>query len=485
MKRIYSLIALIILNISAIAQQLPFDNHYLINKYTLSPAFAGASKNIEAFLGIRQNWEGINGAPEKQAISINGPMSDRSNAGFGASFVHERTGNFSHFIGNLTYAFHIELSRDKQYVDVGLAAEVYKNQLEITDLKGQSEDPALMDNDVLKGTSFNAGFGAVYRMKNRDSEFNIGVYVPRLLETKVSYEGGSQYTTMRQFMVHGSYFMEIDRYIDVEPFVVGRMTLNSGLVYEANVRIRFDKRIWVAPGYRTGAFIINAGAALGNSIVMNYSYEFGMGGILGKSSGTHEIGLSFLIKRNYRQRGPSIFPDEQNAVVSRKQDEELEKISKQFEEQQKKAAQEIAALNKRIDSLQNAAPPPNPETPNEEKKDEWPRPFILKNIKFANNSDKIFSSSFPSLNKLAATLRRNPSMMIKITGHTDNVGSKQYNKRLSEKRAKAIATYLVTKRRIKENRIVTEGFGEDRPIASNDSEQGKAKNRRIEVSFKK
>jgi len=72
--------------------------------------------------------------------------------------------------------------------------------------------------------------------------------------------------------------------------------------------------------------------------------------------------------------------------------------------------------------------------------------------------------------------------IIEIAGHTDNVGGADFNKQLSQRRASAVAQYL-QRRGVSESRIITAAGGEDHPIASNSSEQGRAANRRVEVTL--
>ena len=69
-----------------------------------------------------------------------------------------------------------------------------------------------------------------------------------------------------------------------------------------------------------------------------------------------------------------------------------------------------------------------------------------------------------------------------MEGHTDNVGSKEYNQKLSERRAKSVANYLIEKGVDKE-RVTTEGLWFSKPIASNSTAEGRAKNRRTEMKF--
>lgn len=99
---------------------------------------------------------------------------------------------------------------------------------------------------------------------------------------------------------------------------------------------------------------------------------------------------------------------------------------------------------------------------------------------FNTDSAKLKSQAFADLDVYANYLKRMPSHSVKITGHTDSVGNDRYNQKLSERRANAVKAYLVEKG-IASNRIQTEGAGETKPIASNNTEAGRADNRRVEV----
>lgn len=86
----------------------------------------------------------------------------------------------------------------------------------------------------------------------------------------------------------------------------------------------------------------------------------------------------------------------------------------------------------------------------------------------------------PSLQALAESLRDHPSTFIDVMGHTDNVGSAAVNQRLSEQRAQTVANAL-TSFGVQPARIATRGYGFTLPVASNDTEEGRAKNRRVEI----
>ena len=94
------------------------------------------------------------------------------------------------------------------------------------------------------------------------------------------------------------------------------------------------------------------------------------------------------------------------------------------------------------------------------------------------------SESYVELDKLFAVLQENPGMQIEIDGHTDNVGDAILNMQLSIDRANAVRDYLI-KKVIVHTRIITKGFGGTKPVSSNDTEETKKLNRRVEFTILK
>jgi len=101
-------------------------------------------------------------------------------------------------------------------------------------------------------------------------------------------------------------------------------------------------------------------------------------------------------------------------------------------------------------------------------------------VSFAYNSSQLTPAFHNTLDKVADILNRYPRSSIRITGHTDNRGSAEYNQRLSEQRAESVKYYLVD-RGVDARRIVTDGRGETQPRASNNTEAGRQLNRRVEM----
>lgn len=105
---------------------------------------------------------------------------------------------------------------------------------------------------------------------------------------------------------------------------------------------------------------------------------------------------------------------------------------------------------------------------------------VLRNIYFDYNRATFKTTSYNELNKLEGMMRQNPGLKVEISGHTDSHGPWQYNRQLSQRRAEAVKDFL-TKKGIDARRIKAVGYGESRPLASNDDEsEGRELNRRVE-----
>ncbi|PCD03259.1 hypothetical protein COC42_02285 [Sphingomonas spermidinifaciens] len=103
-------------------------------------------------------------------------------------------------------------------------------------------------------------------------------------------------------------------------------------------------------------------------------------------------------------------------------------------------------------------------------------------ITFGFDSSAVRPEFRSTLDQVADTLRRYEQTYVDVYGHTDSVGSETYNQSLSERRAAAVADYL-SSRGVQSARLATRGFGETEPVASNETEEGRAENRRVEIKL--
>jgi OOP family OmpA-OmpF porin len=106
--------------------------------------------------------------------------------------------------------------------------------------------------------------------------------------------------------------------------------------------------------------------------------------------------------------------------------------------------------------------------------------LVLEGVTFETSSAELTSASQSILNRVAESLVGNPEIRVRVTGHTDSTGSRAFNLTLSQSRAESVARYLAG-RGGSESRMEAQGFGPDRPVASNDDEAGRQMNRRVEL----
>jgi outer membrane protein OmpA-like peptidoglycan-associated protein len=107
---------------------------------------------------------------------------------------------------------------------------------------------------------------------------------------------------------------------------------------------------------------------------------------------------------------------------------------------------------------------------------------LLEPIQFETGTAEIKDVSYPLLNEVVGVMTDAPDIRLAVHGHTDSRGSVAYNKDLSQKRARAVVTYLTSKG-VAANRLEAQGFGPEKPIAPNDTDQGRARNRRVEFKI--
>ena len=105
---------------------------------------------------------------------------------------------------------------------------------------------------------------------------------------------------------------------------------------------------------------------------------------------------------------------------------------------------------------------------------------VIYGINFAVDSDRLEPGSEKVLTEMVKLMRNNPALRIEIQGHTDNTGSADYNFKLSDRRVATVREFLILFG-IDASRMVSKGYGLSRPIASNDTEEGRAQNRRVEL----
>jgi outer membrane protein OmpA-like peptidoglycan-associated protein len=107
--------------------------------------------------------------------------------------------------------------------------------------------------------------------------------------------------------------------------------------------------------------------------------------------------------------------------------------------------------------------------------------IVTHGILFDSGSDKIKGESYQTLKEIGQLLTDDPKLRLSIEGHTDSDGTDDYNLKLSQRRSESVRTYLIENYKVDGNRLESKGWGESKPIDTNNTPEGKANNRRVEL----
>ncbi len=455
-KKILTASALILSSCISVAQDFTANGQYYINRYSVAPAYAGFNGNAEGFLGYRSTLGGIDGAPQIMRADANAQM--MGNMGLGMQIVNEKSGNFSNTVAYLTYAYHLQLDNDMS-LSFGLSPTVIRSAYNLGKATTESAntDPVFANLAGMSASGFDAGFSIMFNMQN----LYLSINAPRLICQDLKFQNGVA-NTNRSITADVSYVIESDK-IEIEPLVNVEYTFNEGVQVIGAAVARYSKRAWIQASYSTNKWIgIGAGFNATGRIAVNYQYETGMSDLAKQSSGNHEITVGFLINKAKKTKMPTVFIGEEPKAENPKKDsKDIQKLYK-----------EIDRLDHKIDNYHsgaqadnNAAPTPD-ETPNKwmdnEAKEEseiaekWDAPVNIPNVKFGYGSSKMFSSSYPAINKFVTEMTRNSGKKVMVIAYVDCMGSKAFAKALAKKRAEAVKSYMVSKG-IAGNRIETRG----------------------------
>ncbi|OFX36448.1 MAG: hypothetical protein A2X08_14625 [Bacteroidetes bacterium GWA2_32_17] len=273
------------------AQQIFLSNQHIVNKYSLSPAYAGTGELFGVFGSYRRDWMGVSGAPELKVISANGSVC--KNMGLGGSISAQQAGIFTNLSAMLSYAYHVKLS-GSSFLSFGLGIGILEKHLDLSNNESIN-DPYVYTVDRTS-SMLDASFGILFRYKN----LSFGFGSPRVLSNK---ESESRFIwTNRQ--VHLQYKFSFNNTWAVEPTIL--YLPKEPQFAEISLPIIYQQKIWLNLLYKKSSMGIGVGAKLKSNFVFNYTYELYQRGIASSSGGTHEITLGWKLinKKNDGQPKP-------------------------------------------------------------------------------------------------------------------------------------------------------------------------------------
>jgi type IX secretion system PorP/SprF family membrane protein len=298
MKKLFLAISYWLIANSLFSQQLPLSNQYTLNKFSLSPAYAGTGEAFEVFGSYRNEWINIPGAPESRTISANGVIC--KNMGLGGMISSQSAGIFQNLSASMSYAYHIKLSGD-HLLSFGLGIGMLESRVNIAGALAQA-DPVAANSADVHAMVLDAGFGILYRYK----DLHVGISIPRMLGSKIKdVNGKTVYSLAMQQGFNIGYKYAIKNDWAIDPVVKISAVKDASLFYELAVPIIYKKKVWLAPYYKKTDMALGIGGSPYNNFLVNYSYEFSSKGIMGESGGTHEITIGWRMSSKKKSDVPA------------------------------------------------------------------------------------------------------------------------------------------------------------------------------------
>jgi type IX secretion system PorP/SprF family membrane protein len=288
MKKLFPVIAGIMLMSTVAAQQIPISESYFLDKYSFAPSYAGNFNPGFLFAGYRSDWSGIPDGPRTLRFSFNNRLME--NAGYGGKIIYDKAGIFKQLYALGSYSYRLNVSDDHKLM-FGLSAGVYHNSLNMAEYYNDPEysiDPSLVGLDVKSKIKFMSDFSLAWSWKGLEA----GAMFSNISFGDATYEDVDvKYKPLANFQFHTSYNWQAADDWDVTPLLIlrgGKYILSQ---FEVATRVMYSETVWVSLLFRDpGIWGAGAGAAIGKGLRIAYNFNFSSGVELGALN-NHEVCL--------------------------------------------------------------------------------------------------------------------------------------------------------------------------------------------------
>jgi type IX secretion system PorP/SprF family membrane protein len=455
------------------AQQFPIYSNYLFNKVLYNPAVAGASGLTAFQASYRSQWVKLDGAPRTFLLSGDTKLNSIP-LGVGGFIMSDIAGpiNYTGFSGQITY--HLSIG-EKSTLSAGLSMGMYRLFLN-NDFNAQT----MIDNTIIQAQQGkiipDAGIGLYYYNQNG---LYAGFSIPQTFQTKAKFDGTNEsaYQLERVFTLLIGKTIPLNDFLKIEPSILLKTAKPSLYQADISARMHFYDRFWIGASYRTDdAISFLAGLRINEQFMTGYAYDATVSNLNRYSNGTHEVILSYTLTKPSDRDGDGVIDKKDDCpdIPGPKSNNGCPEV--------KKDTDHDGVMDEDDECPNTAGEIDNKGCPVVKKEEKQVIDFAIENLEFEWDKAVILASSFSYLDNLAALLVEKKDWKIHLAGHTDNSGEEKYNFILSKKRAFAVQKYLV-QHGVDKDRIIVEYFGEYMPIDTNDTPEGRQKNRRVEMDF--
>lgn len=279
----------ILLSVAAKAQQEPMYSQYMFNMLNINPAYAGSRGVVTATALYRNQWTGIDGAPQTASVGFDMPLHQKK-IGLGLQFYDDRLGIERTDGFNASYAFRIQITGSGT-LSLGLQAGMLNYRANYSQVRTYApNDPAFSQN--INGILPSAAAGVYY---NSD-RFYIGLSTPALLKTKLTYDNVADVSSVSGRDLHlylaSGFVVRLNQDLVLKPSILVKAVSGAPLELDANANLWIQNVLSLGFSYRTGDAIVGmAELQLSKQLRFGYAYDKTFSELSNYNSGTHELML--------------------------------------------------------------------------------------------------------------------------------------------------------------------------------------------------
>lgn len=278
---------------ATIAQQLPQFTSYQLNPFSYNPAFAGVDGTTQMNALIRNQWAGVNEAPETNVLNAYGLLHNEKMAIGGTAFK-DAAGPDSRVGLSASYAYHLKVS-DKMNLSLGLSLGLLQYRLDHTVIIPFDDGDPIFNSGILSSVVPTASFGAYLH----GQDFYVSFAAPQILSSSFNVtddlDNGLLFGGLtNHFFLGGGYIKELSSDFDLEPSILLMYAQPAPIAIDVMTKVTYKDYIWSAVSYRLGdALSLYIGYDISDQFYIAYGHDFVVSELSSATSGSNEFKLGF------------------------------------------------------------------------------------------------------------------------------------------------------------------------------------------------
>lgn len=263
-------------------QSEPMYSQYMLNGLIINPAYAGVHRVMDIALIYRNQWTGINGAPETKTISMHTLLNDKK-SGVGFNLIRDDIGVTSQTMINVNYAYRLQLRQG--VLSFGLVPQLNLVNFDFPDLNLQnSNDPSFTGKQNFREISFGAG------MFYHSEKFFLGLSLPHLTRSDLFEQ---------HWFLNSGYVIDLQPFVKLKPSILMKYVKGAPLEIDINATVFWKNRFWLGASLRSfdGIYALT-GINISRQFGIGYAFDLALTDLNPYAKGTHEIMLKYRFSFN-------------------------------------------------------------------------------------------------------------------------------------------------------------------------------------------